>query len=145
MAHRHYKVKFDTPGLLNIGLARQATVRFMDATNHQSFQDGAPYSFRGGLATESPYGLMVKEPGDYQLVIETNVPNRLPAATLSVMVGERAALTADMDSLARWENVVVIVPAGAESSACAGKKNEPKSRRRRKAKAAKGELAVVSG
>lgn len=66
----HYDLNLDSGDIVEVTLDGQANVRLLDATNFSRYRHGQQHSYRGGLATLSPYRLSAPHAGHWHLVVD---------------------------------------------------------------------------
>lgn len=69
MKFLHYDLSLDSDDVVEVALDRQANVLLLDPLNFNRYRRGQRHTYRGGLATTSPFRLSAPHSGNWHLVV----------------------------------------------------------------------------
>ena len=70
MYYIHHAFDTGPDDVIEVTLDRMANVQLLDPENYENYQNGRPFDYLGGYATESPVRLSPPRPGRWHLVID---------------------------------------------------------------------------
>ena len=70
MKYLHFPITASTGDIVVVSLDSQANVRLLDPINYSRYRRGERHEFYGGLATVSPFRLLVPRTGEWHVAID---------------------------------------------------------------------------